>query len=245
MHADLVKLLDLQTKDEAVVEVDGRLEALRQEIAALDQVLQKARDQVESARRAAADGARRRDELETKIESYRILQERRRLRLEHVRNPKEASTLMAELDLARSVMAKEENDWVRSAEGVTQLEIKASDEERNLGMVEESQAPDRDRLAERRETLEQEKESLLREREESASRIDRQLRTRYDRLRRVRAGAVVVPLVGGSCGACHTSVPLNRRSQIKSGQVLDACEVCGVILYPQETAGGADGAGGH
>ena len=49
-----------------------------------------------------------------------MLQERRQLRLEHVRNPKEASTLMAELDLARSVLAKEENDWVRSAEAVTQ-----------------------------------------------------------------------------------------------------------------------------
>jgi predicted nucleic acid-binding Zn-ribbon protein len=245
MHADLVKLLDLQARDAAVVAVDGRLDALREEVAALDQALQRARDQLEAARRAAADGARRRDELETKIDSYRILQERRRLRLEHVRNPKEASTLMAELDLARSVMAKEENDWVRSAEGVTQLEIKASEEERNVGMVEESQAPERGRLADWRRDLEREREGLLQEREESASRIDRQLRTRYDRLRRVRAGDVVVPLVGGSCGACHTSIPLNRRSQIKSGQVLDACEVCGVILYPQETAGSADGAGGR
>jgi uncharacterized protein len=245
MHADLVKLLDLQAKDAAVVEVEGRLEALQAEIAALDQLIQKSRDQLESARRAAADGARRRDELETKIESYRILQERRRLRLEHVRNPKEASTLMAELDLARSVMAKEENDWVRSAEGVTQLEIKASEEERNLGAMEEAQEPERGRLAERRQALEQQRENLLQEREESASRIDRQLRARYDRLRRVRAGAVIVPLMGGSCGACHTSIPLNRRSQIKSGQVLDACEVCGVILYPQETPGSADGASGH
>lgn len=245
MHADLVKLLDLQAKDAAVVESDARLDALEQEIAALDQVLKQARDQLDAARRAAAEGARRRDELETKIESYRILQERRRLRLEHVRNPKEASTLMAELDLARSVMVKEENDWVRSAEGVSQLELKVSEEAGKLRSLEESQAAERSRLADRQRELERERESLVQEREASASRIDRQLRARYDRLRRVRAGAVIVPLVGGSCGACHTSIPLNRRSQIKSGQVLDACEVCGVILYPQETAGSADGAGGQ
>ena len=42
------------------------------------------------------------------------------------------------------------------------------------------------------------------------------------------------PLVGGACGACHTSVPLNRRSQIRAGAVLDGCEVCGAILYPPE-----------
>jgi len=239
MHADLVKLLDLQAKDAAVVEIEQRIEGLQSEIAILDQVLQRAREVLEAARRAASDGARRRDEQESKIESYRLLQERRRLRLEHVRNPKEASTLMAELDLARSVMAKEENDWIRSAEIVTQLELKAGEEQRKFTEMEAGQASGRAELETRRAELEAERESALRDRELSASQIDRQLRARYDRLRRSRSTAVVVPLVNGSCGACHTSVPLNRRSQIKSGQVLDGCEVCGAILYPPEIAGSA------
>ena len=64
----------------------------------------------------------------------------------------------------------------------------------------------------------------------------RSLRTRYERLRKARSGDVVVPLVGGSCGACHTSIPLNRRSQIRAGTLLDGCEGCGAILYPPETA---------
>jgi uncharacterized protein len=239
MHADLLKLLDLQAKDAAVVEIEHRIEKLQSEVAMLDQALQRARDVLEAARRAASDGARRRDEQESKIESYRVLQERRRLRLEHVRNPKEASTLMAELDLARSVMAKEENDWIRSAENVTQLELKAGEEQRKLAEVEAQQAPGRAELEVRRTELEAEREAALRGREQSASQIDRQLRARYDRLRRARSTEVVVPLVGGACGACHTSVPLNRRSQIKSGQVLDGCEVCGAILYPPEIAGSA------
>lgn len=239
MHADLVKLLDLQAKDAAVVEIEQRIQGLQSEFATLDQALQRARDVLEAARRAASDGARRRDEQESKIESYRLLQERRRLRLEHVRNPKEASTLMAELDLARSVMAKEENDWIRSAETVTQLELKAGEEQRKLAEVEAGQAPGRAELDLRRAELEAEREVALREREQSASQIDRQLRARYDRLRRGRSTEAVVPLVNGSCGACHTSVPLNRRSQIKSGQVLDGCEVCGAILYPPEIQGSA------
>ncbi|MGH7525660.1 MAG: zinc ribbon domain-containing protein [Gemmatimonadales bacterium] len=238
MHADLVKLLDLQAKDAAVAEVEQRLRSIEDEVAELDRALQRGRDALDAARRAALDGARRRDELETKIENYRVLQERRRLRLEHVRNPKEASTLMAELDLAQSVMTKEENDWVRSAESVTQLEIKASEEERNLAVAEEAQAPERARIQERRAAAQAAHDAAAREREDSAARIDRQLRTRYDRLRS-RTSIVVVPLAGGACGACHTSVPLNRRSQIKSGQVLDGCETCGAILYPQETAGSA------
>src|SRR4051812_1338150 len=132
MHADLMKLLDLQAKDAMVSEVDERITALAENSVGLDQALQRAREALETARRALADGERRRDELETKIESYRTLQERRQLRLEQVRNPKEASTLMTELDLARSVMAKEEGEWVRHADAVTLLELRVKEEERNI-----------------------------------------------------------------------------------------------------------------
>jgi uncharacterized protein len=234
MHADLVKLLDLQAKDSAVAEIERRLVALREETGVLDQALERARGVLEAARRAGVDAARRRDELEAKIESYRVLQDRRQQRLEHVRNPKEASTLMAELDLARSVVAKEENDWVRSADAVTQAQLKAAEEERNVAAVAEGQAPERDRLAARHTELEKELAAAQRDREGSASQLDRPLRVRYDRLRKARSGDVIVPLLGGSCGSCHTSIPLNRRSQIRAGSVLDNCEVCGAILYPSE-----------
>ena len=234
MHADLVKLLDLQAKDSGVAEVERRLEALRQETGVLDQALDRAREGLEAARRAATDAARRRDELEAKIESYRVLQDRRQQRLEHVRNPKEASTLMAELDLARSVVAKEENDWVRSSDAVTQAQFKAAEEERNVAALAEGQTPERDRLAARRGEMEAELAAARQARESSAAQLDRTLRVRYERLRKARSAEVIVPLLGGACGACHTAIPLNRRSQIRSGAVLDGCEVCGAILYPPE-----------
>jgi predicted nucleic acid-binding Zn-ribbon protein len=237
MHAELKKLLELQAKDAVVSAAEQRLTALDQDAVGLDQVHQQAVSNLETARRALADGQRRRDELEKKIESYRTLQDRRRQRLEHVRNPKEASTLMVELDLARSVLAQEENEWVRSADAVTQLELRVQAEELNLKAVEAAQAPERAQLAERRATLEAEREAAVRERDASAAGISKQLRSRYDRLRRTRTTDVVVPLVGGACGGCHTAIPLNRRTQIKAGAVLDGCEVCGAILYPSEAAG--------
>jgi uncharacterized protein len=237
MHADLVKLLELQHKDSMVEEVHQKMEALKAEFAGLDQVLQGAREGLEGARRAVAEGIRKRNELEAHVDSYRLLQERRTLRLEHVRNPKEAATLMAELELARSVMAKEETEWVRSAEAVGALELKVTEEENKVQAVAAGQEPERSALDARRAQLESELEEAQRQREESAARIERTLRTRYDRLRRSRSAEVVVPLLGGTCGSCHTSIPLNRRSQIRSGTIIDTCEGCGAILYPPEVAG--------
>jgi uncharacterized protein len=237
MRPDLIHLLELQAKDNALSEADAKLAALNQEAAQLDQTLGSARQGLEAARHALAEGQRRRDELEAKIESYRTLQERRRQRLDQVRNPKEASAVMAELDLARSVMAKEESEWVRSADAVVQLELKVQGEELNLKAVEASQASERVRLEERRAVLQSERDAARDAREATAALIDKPLRTRYDRLRRTRGTEVIVPLVGGTCGGCHTAIPLNRRSQIRSGVVLDGCEACGAILYPTESGG--------
>lgn len=237
MRPELITLLDLQAKDAALSEADAKLAAVRDETAQMDQALARARESVEAARRALADGRKRRDELETKIESYRTLQERRRQRLEQVRNPKEASAVMAELDLAKSVMAKEESEWVRSADAVVQLEHRVETEELNLKALEASQTEERGRLEDRRRALQAERDTAHDQREATAALIDKPLRTRYDRLRRTRNSNVVVPLIGGACGGCHTAVPLNRRSQIRSGAVLDGCEACGAILYPAELGG--------
>ena len=239
MHPDLMKLIDLQAKDAEVAAREQRLSELKGETAGLDEALRRARELLEKARQAAADGQRRRDELEAKIDSYRILQERRRLRLEQVRNPKDASTLMTELDLAQSVMAKEENDWVRSAEMVVQLEVKVKDAERSLEAVQAAQAPERAEVAARQGVLEADRDAAMREREATAAQLEKSIRSRYDRLRRTRSSDVVVPLVGGTCGSCHTAIPMNRRGQIRAGHVIDACEACGAILYPSETAGSA------
>ncbi len=231
MHPDLTNLLDLQAKDAALSELDDRRSQLDAEASVLDEELHGARERLETGERAAADAARRRDELETKIESYRALQERRRLRLEFVRNPKEASTLMAEMDLGRSVIAKEEGDWVRSADQVTALQTAAADEARKVEQLKAEQAPRRVDLAARRAELDGERAVREQARDASANRVERSLRARYDRLRRARANAVVVPLNGDGCGSCFTAVPRNRRSQIRAGLLLDGCEACGVILY--------------
>jgi predicted nucleic acid-binding Zn-ribbon protein len=120
---------------------------------------------------------------------------------------------------------------------VTALEKKVLEAEAGVEAVESAQAGERAQFEERRLALEAELAEAHRQREASAEQIDKPLRTRYDRLRRSRARDVVVPLVGGTCGACHTSIPLNRRSQIRSGAILDGCEGCGAILYPPDEGG--------
>jgi predicted nucleic acid-binding Zn-ribbon protein len=232
MHPELEKLLELQAKDLVLLDTDLRLKALDDEIAGLDVTLQRAGEDAEAARHRLEEGTKKREELEQVIEAQRAQQERRRSRIEQVRTAREVQALMVEMDQARSVVARSESEWVKAAELTQQQEAAVKEAEQRLAALEGDQTGERARLAEARQALEREREVNRAVREETAATVERGLRARYDRLWSSRSAVVVVPLRGDACGACFTSVPRNRRSQIRAGTHIEGCEACGVILYP-------------
>ena len=237
MHPDLEKLLELQAKDLALLATDQKLKALDDQIAALNAAQDKARSDVEAARKQLAEAVKRREELEGVIELQRSQQEKRRARIEQVRTAREVQALMTEVDMARSILANKESDWVKAAETSQQRETAVSSAEERLAALTGDQDGERSRLADARQALEVEREAGLADRTASAAGVERSLLLRYDRLWTSRATTVVVALRGDACGACFTAVPRNRRSQIRAGTHIEGCEACGVILYPPDHEG--------
>ncbi len=234
MHPELEALLSLQEKDQAVMATDESLAALAPELQALDEAQAAAERALAGAQAAIQAAIDRRDELEGKIANYRTMQEQRRQRLEWVRGAKEASTLMAELDLARSVLAKEEAEFMRSGDAVTEAERKAAEAEKALQEVRAQQAPLREALAGRRDAIAAEREQAVAERERAAVRVGGGLLSRYERIRRGKAPLALYPLHGDACGRCFTAVPTQRRALIQRGASIEGCEACGVLLYARE-----------
>ena len=234
MHPDLETLLVLQERDQAVTECDGALAALEPETRELDEALQAAERGLEQARRGVRDALGRREELNGKIANYRSMQEQRRQRLEWVRGAKEASTLMAELDLARSVLAKEEAEFMRSGDAVIAAELKVVDAEQALAAVRVAQAPRREGLAGRRDAIMGEREGALAARDAQARLVPPGLLARYERIRRGKAPLALYRLHVDACGHCYTAVPTQRRALIVRGAAIEGCEACGVLLYAAE-----------
>jgi len=234
VHPDLEPLLVLQDADVAVANCDARLKALEPELRALDEQIAAAERVVAQARAGIQAALDRRDGLEGKIASYRTMQEQRRQRLEWVRGAKEASTLMAELDLARSVLAKEEAEFMRSGDAVGEAERKTAEAENALQQVRDAQAAQREGLAGKRQEIAAERESASRAREDASRAVKPALLARYDRIRRGKAPLAIFPLHGSSCGNCFTAVPTQRKALIQRGATIEGCEACGVLLYAKE-----------
>jgi hypothetical protein len=231
MHPDLVKLLELQAKDVALLDADRKLDTVLADAEALDQQLAGAEKAVEQGHKAVAEAHRRRQELDAKIENYRKLEERGKARMDQVRTPKELAAVNVELDLTRQLLGKEEGEWLKLADQITALELAAKEADRRLAEMREAQQEARGAIDLRRAEAEGKRDIALTARDAAAAEVNRALRSRYERLRTVKSVSVVVALNGPACGACNTQVPMNRRSQIRAGTLIDACESCGVILY--------------
>jgi predicted nucleic acid-binding Zn-ribbon protein len=237
MHPDLPKLLDVQGKDRRLAETAGVLSQLAAERAALDAALESARQQIASLERAVAEVATRREEREKKLENQRNLQERRRERLEQERNPRVAAQLMADIELARSILTSEETAWLQLAEELSQREASLAAAQGSLAELEASQAGARSELDSRVAAAQAEHDAAQADRDAAAKGLDRTLRTRYDRLRGSRKGEVLVPASNSTCTACYTAIPRSRIGQLQAdGILLDGCEMCGAILYLEESA---------
>ncbi len=234
MHPELEALLALQAKDQAVTETEERFAALAPELEELDAAQAAAERALAAARAGIQAAIDRRDELEGKIANYRTMQEQRRQRLEWVRGAKEASTLMAELDLARSVLAKEEAEFMRSGDAVTEAERRAAEAEKALQELRTAQAPRREALAGQREEIATSRERAVAERERAAAGVGAALLSRYERIRRGKAPLALYALHGDACGHCFTAVPTQRRALIQRGASIESCEACGVLLYAKE-----------
>ncbi len=233
MHPDLQALLTLQDKDKAVAAVRKTLEALRPEEVALDAELGAHATALEDAERAAVGAITRRAELEQRIAGYKQLQERRRQQLDFVRGAKEASTLMAEIDLARGVLVKEETEYLRSGDAIVEAEKRVKDVAKAHAAVLAQQEAARGGLVAKRAELQGQLEAARAERARAATEVKPALLTRYERIRRGRAPAAVFALRQDACGHCNTAVPLQRRMLILQGQSIESCEVCGVLLYAE------------
>jgi predicted nucleic acid-binding Zn-ribbon protein len=229
--AELHILLELQEKDRAIQSIKGEIAAFEPELEELDRDVGAAEQQLEAARRGITEAGTRRTELESKIESFRLAQERRRQRLEWVKGAKEAANLMAEIDLGRSVLAREEAEWIRTADKVQQAETLVAEAEQVLEEVRAAQAARREEIAALQAECRDRLAVADAERKVVTKKLSPRALSQYERIRRGRAPFALYALHGDACGHCFTAIPMHRRQELQAGQSITLCEACGVLVY--------------
>ena len=231
MHPDLEALLALQADDAAIRDLERRSQELDARTAELDRERALMQQQVARARDAVEAEERRQRDMQSKIQEHRQLHERNLSHLDRVRRANEATAAMSQIELTRRVLAQEESDATTIAGRLQSLRQTVATHEHEEAGHEERQRAARQEITAARQQLAAQLRDARATREQLASRISRQMLTKYERIRGSKRADALYPLRGMSCGHCNTAIPLQRRNALAGGGAIEVCEGCGVLLY--------------
>ena len=232
--ASLARLLDLQAEDSAIRRLQHARDTLprARRLAELEAQLEELDSDIDIAERQCSDAEREQARLEGEIEilAGKIAREEKRLFSGGVANPKELSSLQAEVAMLNKRRAGQEDEL---------LEV----------MVRRDQADETlAKLRAERDTTGSEANALRAEVERERAAIDADLaghadaaaRVRselpedllrlYDQIRETRNGVGAAALVGGACQGCHTQLPAREVERMRREGGLQRCDNCRRIL---------------
>jgi uncharacterized protein len=231
MNPDLQRLLALQQDDQEIDRLEAGVRAAEGRLEQLDRERAAAAEALERARALVVTEEGRQRELEDKVRGHRQLKDKYTQQLDLVRRPREATAAMAQLDLTRRVLDAEEAELQALTARLRDARRAVELHEMELAELDERQHPERDAAAAERGAAQEAVAAARAKREETAARVSKTALTRYERIRGRGRTLALYPLSGGSCSNCNTAIPTQRRSAILSGRSIEACEVCGVLLY--------------
>lgn len=238
MHPELQVLLSLQGADEALRTVEAELASLNPRIQSLDKARHRAAEERTRADTMLARETERFRQLEQRVAEHRDRMDKNVNTLNQAHKLREATAAMAQVESAKKVVAEDESELLALSRRLTDLRSAATAARDALETMEMEQAETRAALEVERAGFGKRIADAQANRVAAAAKVNPALLSRYDRMNTRRKGQAVFALRNFSCGQCDSAVSMQRRPALSSGQVIETCEGCGVLLYfePAPTA---------
>jgi predicted nucleic acid-binding Zn-ribbon protein len=151
-----------------------------------------------------------------------------------VKTNREYDAVTHEIESVKTEIGKKEShqlelmEWVDSTQKIVE-ELKVSME--RLRQEFEKKKAD---LQKKQEATEREELELKDKRDKALKGIDPKRLASYERIRRAKNGLAMVPVAKNACGGCRKKLPPQRVLEIREGDRLFLCDVCGRMLVWDE-----------
>jgi predicted nucleic acid-binding Zn-ribbon protein len=228
---ELAQLIELQELDLEISRISDRLESIPAE-----------REQVEDHfRQYAAEflalkekyelAIKNRKQKEFELEDAQRLHQKYKQDLMRVRNEREYTTALREIDITKKQISILEAEVLQLMEEIEEMESELKIYEPD---VESKRAETDSRMS----ALEQERQraelrlaELKASREKLAKNLPENLLSMYERVARLRHGQALAEVRDGTCMACRMKVRPQVFSDVRRGDKLITCDNCSRILF--------------
>lgn len=240
--SELDKLIELQRVDKELMRIEELKGDLPEKVRETRQALRKREAQLEEdkTRLTEIEKEERKHQRNIDDQSGKIKEKQDQLYL--VTTNKEYDALTSEIESFKNSVDESEMKLVELSDEKDQLQEAIAMEESQVEDLAEDLEQQESDLEKTIEKTEKEQDALEAEREEIVQDVPRSKLSRYNRIRNARNGLAVVPVVRGSCGGCLQRIPPQNLVEIRSGDRMMPCEICGRFLYWPEEEKQADSA---
>ena len=230
----LRQLLDLQAEDSAIARLQERKSSLPEahRLAEVSDLLAELEADLEIARKQNDEIGREQSRLEGAIEliDQKLAREEQRMMSGKVANPKELSSLQAEVESLKRKRAGEEDQLleVMMQKDSALATVDKLDAERAQAQREHDELS----AAVAKLTGEIEVETTEHEakRSEVAAALPADLVQLYEKVRATKNGVGAAAMVGGTCQGCHTQLPAVEAERMRKERGLQRCDNCRRLL---------------
>lgn len=224
-------LMELQQVDDELARLQARIEAIDARLAGNEE-LEAARASLAEREAELRELRRRQRNEEARIADLnaKIAPEERRLYDGSVRSPKELENLAREVEALKVQRSRHEDALLEVLALVEEAETQVAAAQKEVEELERAWRDEVLRLQGEREALAAARTRALEDRARRAPHVPRQLVALYEELRRRKAGVAVARVQGGTCSACHVSVPDTVRRAARNPNDVARCPNCERIL---------------
>jgi hypothetical protein len=224
-------LVNLQVVDQQLRERTEAIEAHRRGLAEIDGEVEAQKKLLAGVRAERADLEARRRELQGTLDDEETKMKDRRMRLNRIRNEKEASAVRREIEVGKEGNQKIEEDLMVVYEALDTITPRETELQKDYDAIEARRAEQRAKVESDVATLSAGLDEARKRREDLAAHIDADLRRQYEAIFIRRRGLAVVEVRGGTCQGCHMRVAPQLFNEIQRNTRVIVCQNCHRILF--------------
>lgn len=231
-------LVNLQTIDLQLRERTDAIEVLRRDLADLDAALTVEKQTLDICRAERADLESKRRDIEGTLADEEVKMKDRRMRLNRIRNEKEASAVRREIEVAKEGTGLMEEGLMAIFEQLDVVKAREAELATTYEAHEARRASEKERTDTEIAELSAGLEEARSQREALAAELEAPLRRQYETILSRKKGQAVVEIRAGTCEGCHMRVAPQLANEIHRNTRVIQCPSCHRILYvrPPEAA---------
>ncbi|HVP36110.1 MAG TPA: C4-type zinc ribbon domain-containing protein [Terriglobales bacterium] len=230
MQNDLEMLLKLQSIDYDLEELDRSRDYLPDMIKNLKKEIEEVSGTLKDSEGRLTQQSLQKKKLELDIEEINTELAKLQKQMRDIKTNREYDALVTEIANRKKKVSDNEEELLKTLAEIDELQDKIKEYKEKLVEVEKNNRVQLESLTKEMDSIGIKIKQKQDERKNVSVRINKQMLTTYERVKKVKGGAAVVPVKKRACSGCYKSLPPQKIQEIKKGENLITCDSCGRIL---------------